>query len=79
MSPSDIAVIGEPVDRPCAGDCDADGTVTVAELVRGINLLLGGAGTDSCPAMDADSDRQVTIADLVRAVEQAMYGCSEKS
>jgi YVTN family beta-propeller protein len=76
LSPSDIAVIGGPEDRLCAGDCDADGAVTVAELIRGVNVLLSGARIDSCPAIDADSDQHVTVADLVSAVQQAIYGCS---
>lgn len=76
LSPSDIAVIGEPTDRICAGDCNADGSVTIAELVRGVGVLLGGTEIDSCPAIDADFDQQVTVADLVHAVTQAMYGCS---
>ncbi len=59
----------------CAGDCDGNHRVTIAELVSGINLSLDDGPLDTCPASDADGDSQLTIADLVRAVDDALSGC----
>jgi YVTN family beta-propeller protein len=59
----------------CVGDCDADGAVTVSEVVRLVGVALGLAGIDECPAGDADGDGQVTIAELVAVVGNALAGC----
>ncbi|MFN8643441.1 MAG: hypothetical protein U0802_17930 [Candidatus Binatia bacterium] len=55
------------------GDCDGDGTVTVAELIGGVASALG-AGTP-CGALDRDGDRHATVAELVAAVSAALGGC----
>lgn len=57
----------------CTGDCGGDGTVTIDELIRGVTLALGAAGT--CPAFDVNDDGAVTIDELVRAVTVALNGC----
>ena len=57
----------------CTGDCGGDGTVTIDELIRGVNLALGAAA--SCPAFDVNGDGAVTIEELVRAVAAALNGC----
>lgn len=59
----------------CVGDCDADGAVTISEVVRLVGVALGLAGVDECPAGDADGDGQVTIAELVAVVGNALAGC----
>ena len=66
--------------RPCAaqtcvGDCDGDGTVSIAELITGVNMALGNAPVDDCPAFDALADRQVTINELIEGVANASRGC----
>lgn len=57
----------------CAGDCNGDGTVTVSELVRGVNQALGAGG--ECAAFDTDADGAVGIAELIAAVTAALAGC----
>jgi len=64
--------------QACIGDCDGDGTVTVDEVVRGINITLGEA-TESCPAFDADTDGVVTIDELVAGVNNVLTGCPQDS
>ena len=59
----------------CVGDCDGDGTVSVAELVRGVNIALGISSVEICPAFDAGGDRMVGIDELVRATANALSGC----
>jgi hypothetical protein len=62
--------------RPsCAGDCNGDHHVALAELVRSINLVLDSAPPDSCPGSDVDGDGAVTIGELVAAVRVALNGC----
>ncbi len=60
---------------PCAGDCDGDGTVNVAELIRAVNIALDALPISQCTAVDADGNGSVTIDELVRAVGSALQGC----
>jgi hypothetical protein len=59
----------------CTGDCDGDAAVTVAELIRGVNIALGNAPAESCPAFDRNGDDAVAIDELVAAVNAALDGC----
>ena len=60
---------------PCVGDCDANGEITVDELVIGANIALGVASVAECPAFDCGHDGRVTVACLVQAVDHALTGC----
>lgn len=65
-----------PTPQPnCPGDCDGDGSVTVDELLRGVNIALGQAPIGECPAFDADGDGEVRVDDLVAAITAALQGC----
>lgn len=55
----------------CVGDCDGDGGVTIAELVR----LVGAALGQPSVACAIDADVPITIDRLVRAVANALVGC----
>jgi polyhydroxybutyrate depolymerase len=55
----------------CLGDCDASGSVEIDELVKGLNIALGSAASDSCPAFVGTP----TIDALLDAVENALAGC----
>jgi hypothetical protein len=59
----------------CAGDCNEDGRVAIAELVLGVNVALGRAAIDACPAFDENGDDAVGINELIRAVSHALQGC----
>ncbi len=59
----------------CPGDCSGDGSVTVDELVKGVNIALGSADLSTCPVLDANGDGAVTIDELVKAVNNALNGC----
>jgi ELWxxDGT repeat protein len=59
----------------CEGDCDGDATVTVDELITGVNIALGNAPVGQCVAFDPDSSSEVTINDLIGAVNNALNGC----
>lgn len=60
----------------CAGDCDGDGTVAIAELVLLANLALDGSAPDACPSADANADGAVSVNELVQAVGNALTGCA---
>jgi hypothetical protein len=62
--------------RPCPGDCDDNGTVVVGELIRGVNIALGAATVDDCPAVDRNGDGQVVVNELIVAVNAALVGCA---
>jgi hypothetical protein len=59
----------------CVGDCDGGGTVTVDELIRGVNIALGASTISRCRAMDPNGDDDVTVDELIRAVNGALNGC----
>ena len=59
----------------CAGDCDGDRSVTIAELVRSVDIALGIAPIDDCPSL-AVFGETITIDVLVRTVNAALLGCS---
>jgi len=72
---SAIAVFTTGSVATCAGDCDGDGSVTVNELIKGVNIALGTLATDQCPSMDVDGDGNITIDELLKAVNAALVGC----
>ncbi len=64
-----------PTPIPCVGNCDQNSMVTVEELVKGVNIALGNATLDECPAFDCNGTGQVTVDCLVTAVNAALNGC----
>src|SRR5262245_21603624 len=52
------------IDTPCAGDCDANGRVSIGDLVTAINIALGRAPVIQCQAVDADDNGNVSIDEL---------------
>jgi len=59
----------------CTGDCNADGAVTVTELIKGVNIALETASLDSCPEFDANGDGAATVNEIVAAVNYALTAC----
>jgi hypothetical protein len=59
----------------CPGDCNADGAVTIDELVRGVGIALGSTGLGTCPAFATGAGDAVSIDELVAAVNAALGGC----
>lgn len=60
----------------CLGDCNRNGSVSVSELVTGVNISLGAAPLDRCRAFDRDGSRSVQIDELVGGTGSALDGCS---
>jgi hypothetical protein len=63
-----------PAAAACVGDCDANGRVTIDELILGVAIVLGSQPADACPAL-AGSEQPADIATLVAAVANALDGC----
>jgi len=59
----------------CPGDCDADDTVAINEILVCVGMALGSAAADTCPACDVDSDGTVAINEIIAAVAAALDGC----
>jgi CSLREA domain-containing protein len=73
-----IAIGPPPPPTPlpaCVGDCNGDTSVTVDELVRGVNIALGTLRLHVCPSFDRSGDTAVTVDELVHAVAAALNGC----
>jgi hypothetical protein len=66
-----------PETAACAGDCNGDGSVTVNELIQGVNIALGTMAVTECPSFDADGNSEVTVSELIKAVNNALTGCEQ--
>jgi len=71
-----------PTPRPlgpcpiCRGDCDANGIVTVDDLVRAIRVALGEIAAETCSLVDSNNDGSADISELMAAVNTALNGCN---
>ncbi len=63
----------------CAGDCDGDRAVAVAELVRVVAISLGKSPLSSCPSVDLNGDHSVRVNEIVTAVSSALQGCTDRA
>jgi hypothetical protein len=59
----------------CTGDCTADGSVTVDELLLMVNVALGNTNVATCVAGDANADGEITIDEILTAVNNTLDGC----
>jgi len=60
----------------CPGDCDADGRIEIAELVRSVRAVLEDSAEVPCLGNDATPAAVFSVADLVVAVHAAREGCT---
>jgi hypothetical protein len=65
-----------PAGAACVGDCNGNGSVSINELIVGVNIALGTASSTACSAMDTNQDGRVTINELIAAVKSALDGCA---
>lgn len=59
----------------CTGDCNANDTVAIDELVLGVNIALGTQPASACLAFDRNRNDRVAIDELVAGVNNALDGC----
>lgn len=63
--------------QQCAGDCDDDCGVSVAELLRGVGISLGTTDVGACPEFDMNGDESAQVHELIIAVKNALEGCPD--
>jgi spore coat protein CotH len=65
------------VPRPgtCIGDCNADITVTVDEIIEAVGFALDGSAPEACSSLDRDANLSVSVDELIAAVRMALNGC----
>lgn len=58
----------------CAGDCDADGVVTVDDVLV---MVEGALGVEAvvCPSADLDGDGAITVDEIVAAIARGLGPC----
>jgi len=72
-------VAGETAEVMCPGDCNGDGGVAIAELIRCVAIALGLELPSACPYLAREPFAPVQIDELLRAVSSAMDGCGPAS
>ncbi|HYD47415.1 MAG TPA: hypothetical protein VEB21_03670 [Terriglobales bacterium] len=70
-----ILVVSVRVEAQCLGDCSADGSVTVDEIITGVNIALGTAELSTCTVLDGNTDSAVTVDEILTAINFALTGC----
>ncbi len=71
-----MAALPEAARGACYGDCNADASVTVNELITLINIALGTAPVTACPGSATDGQgHSPEIPDIIDAVDNALLGC----
>ncbi len=61
----------------CVGDCNADTTVAVDEILLALQVTLGAAPLDGCAAVDRNLDGEATVDEILAAINVALDGCPE--
>ena len=64
-----------PTAKPCVGDCNGDGAVTVEELLIAWQIAQGNAPIGVCRSADGSGDGAVTVDELTQAHQHAQTGC----
>jgi hypothetical protein len=60
----------------CPGDCNINNEVSIDEILRGVNILLGEIDPRDCLALERNGHDGVSVDELVAAVGSALNGCS---
>src|SRR5262249_11550699 len=59
----------------CAGDCNGDGNVAIAEGITGDDITVGNRHIGDRAALDPNGDGGVSVDELVGGVNDALNGC----
>lgn len=72
-----LMLLGAPsTARACVGDCNSNGTVSISELITGVNIALGSQPLSNCPSFDPGGNGKVDINELILGVNNALDGCT---
>ena len=76
--PTPTSTVPMPVaTRPvCARGCNADGAITIEELISAVREAVGNTPAAGCQSFDRNFDGQIGIDELVQLVLAALYGCA---
>ena len=69
-----LCICSPAVGQGCVGDCDADVEVSVAELVRCVNIAAGSRPAGDCLPCDVSGDGRFTVDELVPVSELPFLG-----
>src|SRR4051794_40433970 len=58
----------------CVGDCDGNGSVSINELIVGVNIALGGRDVSVCEAFNCQG-AGVTVSCVIQGVRSDLNGC----
>ncbi len=61
--------------QQCVGDCNGDGSVTIDELITGVNIVLEILPLSACPAVQCNPPAPPTVDCLTQAVNNGLFGC----
>src|SRR4026209_2585929 len=70
-----LVALGGPAQiaaQVCTGDCDGRGTVGVTDLILAVNISLGRASLEQCPALGT---APIGITALISSVGSALCDC----
>src|SRR3990170_2917483 len=73
-----VSGIGFAAEEVCPGDCNGDWSVSIDELIRGVNMALGRTDSDDCPAFDASGDHRAAVDELLAGVRSTLAGCPQR-
>jgi hypothetical protein len=79
--PGVVGAAGQIIVTTCTGDCDANGHVTIGEVIKCVNLFLGQPLCSpsnpnlSCPVADASLNGSVSIGEVTGCVNRFLNGC----
>src|SRR5262249_28649161 len=59
----------------CTGDCNNNGSVTVGEIITGVNINLNALPLSACQVFDQDGTGKVEIYELIAGVNSLLSGC----
>jgi YVTN family beta-propeller protein len=80
IGPPGVTLVPTPTNTPatppsCVGDCDGDNSVTINELITGVNIALGIGSRDGCLALNCNGGALPSIDCLILALNNALYSC----
>lgn len=70
-----VGATPSPTVRGCVGDCDGNGAIAIAELIRAVRIALELLPLEECNAIDRNADGKAAINELIAAVNDALGPC----
>jgi len=71
-----VSSAGQARAQGCAGDCNGDGSLTLAELIGGVAIALGEQPASGCAAIDGDGNGAVRVDEVTRATAAQLSNCA---